>query len=137
MNELRELLHSLAKRFTRSPVEIVGGTHLKTVKSTSDSGLQVTVRISIDKYESLYTACQIDNLLRELEKEYSPDLGIWRDLKYIYFSRFINEGGPWVEELSPGVRFIYEVGKPIVGQIDRDAQQRMRESKDRSAGEQG
>jgi hypothetical protein len=121
VDELKELLYSLAKRFTKSPVETVPGTHVKTVKSTSNEGLKVTIRISIEKYESLYSRQEIDALLAELEREYSPDFGVWRDFKYIYFSRFIDEGGPWIEEQSPGIRFIYEVGKPIIGQIDRAA----------------
>ena len=114
LDELREFLFILAERLTRTPVEKAEG---KQIKST-EKGLQVTAIIGLDKFIGRYTEKQIDSLLTELESEFHPDLGVSRTETSIHVSRFITEGGPWVEEFMPGVRFIYEVGKKIVSQVD-------------------
>ena len=116
LDELREFLYSLADRLTKSPT-MEGQSGGKLVKTTSE-GLHVTALIDIAKFTTLYPEAQIDALLNELEKEFSPDLGVYRDLNSIRFSRFITEGGPWVHEMVPGIKYVYEVGKPIVCVID-------------------
>ena len=125
MDELRELLYSLAERFTKSPVGAETGS--KRVHSTSE-GLQITALIDIKKFSPLYSESQIDAVLTELEKDFFPDLGVSRTLTSIRLSRFITEGGPWVDETIPGIRYIYEVGKPIVGQIDAAMLKRSQET---------
>jgi hypothetical protein len=134
MNDLRELLYSVARRLTQSPIGCKG---FSRVSSTPDSGLKITTQISIEKFKPLCSEKDIDNAVAEMEKDYSPDLGVWRDLKYVYFSKFITEGGPWIEEIAPGVRFIYEVGSPIVGQIDQKALKRSQEQSSRQTNTQG
>ncbi len=131
MDELRDLLYSLAERFTKAPVG--PGTGSRRVHSTSE-GLQVTALIDIEKFTKVYSEREIDAVLTELEKEFLPDLGVSRTLTSIRLSRFITEGGPWVDEPIPGIRFIYEVGKPIVGQVDADVAKRSQETYYRCAG---
>jgi hypothetical protein len=133
MDELRELLYSFAQRFTKSPVGAETGS--KIVRSTSE-GLQITALIDIKKFSVLYSERELDAVLSELEKEFLPDLGVSRTLDSIRLSRFITEGGPWVDEFLPGVRFVFEVGKPIVGQIDRDLAKHSQETDFQSAGQQ-
>ena len=123
MDELREFLYSLADRLTKSPTLEEPGGGMKEVESTSE-GLRVTAVISIKKFTLLYPEAQIDALLNQLEREFSPDLGVYRTLKTIRLSRFITEGGPWIDEVLSGVKFIYEVGKPIVKQVDAEAVER-------------
>ena len=133
LDELKDLLYSLAERFTKSPVG--PGTGSKRVHSTSE-GLQVTALIDIERFAKLYSEREIDTVLTYLEKEFLPDLGVSRTLTSIRLSRFITEGGPWVEERIAGIRVIYEVGKPIVGQIDADVAKRSQETYFPSAGKQ-
>jgi hypothetical protein len=125
MDRLKDLLYSLAERFTKSPVG--PGTGRRRVHSTSE-GLQITAEIDIEKLAKVYSEGEIDAVLTELEKEFFPDLGVSRTLTSIRLSRFITEGGPWVDESFPGVRFIYDVGKPIVAQIDADVAKRSQET---------
>lgn len=131
MDELRELLYSLAERFTRSPVG--PGTGSRRMHSTSE-GLQITALIDIEKFTKVYSESEIDAVLTELEKEFLPDLGVSRTLTSIRLSRFITEGGPWVDERIPGIKMIYQVGKPITWQIDADVAKRSKETYFPSAG---
>jgi len=133
MDELRELLYSLAERFTKSPVG--PGTGSRRMRSTSE-GLQITAMIDIEKFTKVYSEREIDAVLTELEKEFFPDVGVSRDLNSIRLSRFITEGGPWVDERMPGVKMVYEVGKPIVWHIDADMAKRSQENHSRSADKQ-
>ena len=133
MDELRKVLYSLAERFTKSPVGAETGS--KTVRSTSE-GLQITALIDIKKFSVLYSERELDAVLSELEKEFFPDLGVSRTLDSIRLSRFITEGGPWVDEFCPGVRTVFEVGRPILAQIDGDVAKRSQEAYSQSAGQE-
>lgn len=133
MDDLRNMLYSLAERFTRSPVAAKTGS--KRVRSTSE-GLQITALIDIKKFSAVYSERELDAVLTELERDFLPDLGVSRTLDSIRLSRFITEGGPWVYEFLPAVRFVYEVGKPIVGQIDGDVAKRSQETYFQSDGKQ-
>jgi hypothetical protein len=117
MDELRDLLYSLAERFTKSPIG--PGTGNTRVSSTS-KGFQVTAIIDIKKFSKVYSEREISAVLTELEKDFFPDLGVSCTLVSIRLSRFITEGGPWVDDRFPGAKIIYEIGKPIIGQIDQD-----------------
>ena len=123
LRELKELLCSLAKRLTKGPTEKYVGC--RKIKSSSD-GLQITAFINIEKFASVYPKDQIQVVMDQLARDFSSDLGVYFDFdsdgdpKNICLSRFVAEGGPWIDEPARGIRFIYEVGKPIMGQIDGD-----------------
>jgi hypothetical protein len=114
-NELKNLLYSMAEKLTKSPVEKKTGN---TKVHSMPEGLQVTASLDVRKFCLVYSEKELDDLLNELEKEFQPDLGVYRTEKSIRLSRFLTEGGPWVDEFMPGIKFIYEIGKPIVSQVE-------------------
>jgi len=115
MEQLKHLLYSMAEKLTKSPVEKEARSW--KIHSSSD-GLQVTVLIDVKKFLKVFPEKEIDAVLTELEKDFFPDLGVSRNLNSIRLSRFLTEGGPWTSEMAPGVTFTYEIGKPIVANID-------------------
>jgi hypothetical protein len=122
LKELKTELYAFAKKYTQSPT--TEGLGFRSVTSTPDSGLKVTTRISIEKFRPYCSEKELNDVVAEMEKDFAPDLGVWCDEQHVWLSRFISGGGPWVEEWSPGVTVVFEVGKRIVAHIDRDVQER-------------
>ncbi len=135
---MRTNFENCSTRWRRSLLRHRKKKHIgtKIIKSGPD-GLQVTVIFSIATITALCSESQLDALLTRLEMDFGPDMGVYRDLTSLKLSRFISEGGPWELEMVPGIKYVYEVGKPITAHISGEALSRSNPERPRPNNEQG